>query len=128
MVPLAGKEQVLVLATASADKKVKLWAAPSASHLSSWTRMLMHHLTILASLSTFWQLIYAKECCFKSSQLWSLPSWFHWFYNLIKAAWYHGKLNENLNYDELKWVQVLLLLLWLGSYRIIVTNNLYRHR
>jgi len=29
VVPFAGNEQVLVLATASADKKVKLWASPS---------------------------------------------------------------------------------------------------
>lgn len=27
--PFAGNEKVLVLATASGDKKVKLWAAPS---------------------------------------------------------------------------------------------------
>jgi len=29
VVPFTGNDQVLVLATASADKKVKLWASPS---------------------------------------------------------------------------------------------------
>ena len=67
MVLHAGKDHVLVLASSSSDKKVKLWASPSLQ--SSWTAILVQTNQALACTCTPWQLNYAQEMLQKFADL-----------------------------------------------------------